>query len=47
MVKRFAITEVMENNYLHYRIYDNLTCNIICCDKNKLNETLWYLLEAN
>ena len=44
MVERFTITTVVENGYLHYKVYDNLTDNEIHCDMNELNETIWELL---
>lgn len=44
MVERFTITTIVENGYLHYKIYDNLTDNEIHCDLNELNETIWQLL---
>ena len=43
---RFTITRIVENGYPHYKVHDNLTGNEIHCDMNKLNETIWQLLEV-
>ena len=43
---RFIITTIVENGYPHYKVHDNLTGNEIHCDMNKLNETIWQLLEV-
>ena len=43
---RFTITTIVENGYPHYKVHDKLTGNEIHCDMNKLNETIWQLLEV-
>ena len=45
-ISRFIITTIVENGYPHYKVHDNLIGNQIHCDMNKLNETIWQLLEV-
>ena len=44
-MSRFIIRDIEENGKVRYCIHDNLTGNDIKCDKNKLNETIWQLLD--
>lgn len=44
MLKRFIISWVIENGFPHYKIHDRLTGQIVHCDENELNETIWEML---
>ena len=41
----FRIRDIEENGKIRYCIHDNLTGNDIHCDKGKLTETMWKLLD--
>ena len=41
----FRIKDIEENGKIRYCIHDNLTGNDIHCDKGKLTETMWKLLD--
>ena len=45
MNKRFIIETVIENGHGHYKVTDNLSGNIIHCEFNELNDTIYELLE--
>ena len=44
-MSRFIIRDIEESDGIRYCIHDNLTGNDIHCDKGKLTETLWKLLD--
>ena len=46
MVERLTITRIVENEYPHYKVHDNLTDNEGRGGRNELNETIWQLLEV-
>lgn len=44
-MSRFIIRDIKENDKIHYCVHDNLTGNDIYCDKGKLAETMWKLMD--
>ena len=44
MEERFKISTVIENGYLHYKIFDYKTCKEVHCDIGELNSTLYELM---
>lgn len=44
MNKRFVIETVIENGHGHYKVTDNFSGNIIHCEFNELNDTIYELL---
>ena len=46
MSERLNIKVVVENGQPHYKISDTKTGNIIHCDFNELNETIYELIGA-
>ena len=41
----FRIRDIEENGKIRYCIHDNLTGKDVYCDKGKLTETMWKLLD--
>ena len=44
MHKRFVIETIIENGHGHYKVTDNISGNIIHCEFNELNDTIYELL---
>ena len=45
MHKRFVIETIIENGHGHYKVTDNISGNVIHCEFNELNDTIYELLE--
>ena len=44
-MSRFIIRDIEESDGIRYCIHDNLTGKDVYCDKGKLTETMWKLLD--
>lgn len=44
-MKKFVIDTVIQNEQLHYSVVDSQTGQIIHCELNELNDTLYEMME--